>query len=704
MPCRSITKLYEEKFWLYINVRNPKPTAMNLNHKKVLAIILLLIVQATSFAQNQHTIDSLKNIIDNPTEDMDVTTIIHAYLDLSCEYEDFNLDTAFYYSDLALKKSLNINYKRGIADAYEQKGAVAVFLNDYKLADSLLNIALSVYSEINHQYGIMKCYISLSRNAYYKAEYHLMLEYCTKALKIAEELNDEKRIPKIYNNIGIVYEKWGHYEKAIEYYNNSLETSQKIGDKQGIAQTLNNIGNVYKNQGHYEKAIEYYNNSLKTSQKIGDKQGIARILNNIGLVYNNWGNYEKTIEYYNNSLKISQKIGDKQGIAATLNNIGNVYEKWGNYEKTIEYYEKSLEIKKELGNEQRISTTLNNIGIVYENQGNYKKAIEYYYNSLKISQKIGDKQGIAATLNCIGGIYEKLGDYEKAINFFNKSLKIAQPLNLKELIYNDYQGLSEVNSALGNHQKALEYYKQYTAVKDSVFNKESSKKIAEMEVRYETEKKDNKIKLLEKNQKIQVLKFDKERRIKNTFTIAFILVSVFIFILSYLYIQKQKAYKIIVKHNIELAKKDIEFEKIGYGAKIQRNTKINNKQDENKYSGSVLNENQKQKLLQDIILLMEVEKKFLNPQFTVEDCAKELHTNRRYISQVINEYHETNFNNFVNEYRVKEARKLLVNPEFNNYSLNGIASMSGFHSRATFNSAFKKYTGLTPSYFKRKNS
>ncbi|MCD4795326.1 MAG: helix-turn-helix domain-containing protein [Bacteroidales bacterium] len=101
---------------------------------------------------------------------------------------------------------------------------------------------------------------------------------------------------------------------------------------------------------------------------------------------------------------------------------------------------------------------------------------------------------------------------------------------------------------------------------------------------------------------------------------------------------------------------------------------------------------------------MEEKKYFLNPKFTIEDCAKELHTNRKYISQVINESLEINFNNFVNEYRVKEVRKFLINPEYNNYSLNGIASMAGFHSRATFNSAFKKFTGLTPSYFKKKNN
>ena len=157
-----------------------------------------------------------------------------------------------------------------------------------------------------------------------------------------------------------------------------------------------------------------------------------------------------------------------------------------------------------------------------------------------------------------------------------------------------------------------------------------------------------------------------------------------------------------MKKNVEIAKKEIEFEKIGDNDYIQER-EIINEQEDDKYTGSVLDKKRKKKLLKDIITLMERKKHYLNPQFTIGDCAKELETNRKYISQVINEKLKTNFNNFINEYRVKEVRKYLINPEFDNYSLSGIALMSGFHSKATFYGAFKKYTGITPSFFKKKN-
>ncbi|MDD4149255.1 MAG: helix-turn-helix domain-containing protein [Bacteroidales bacterium] len=77
-----------------------------------------------------------------------------------------------------------------------------------------------------------------------------------------------------------------------------------------------------------------------------------------------------------------------------------------------------------------------------------------------------------------------------------------------------------------------------------------------------------------------------------------------------------------------------------------------------------------------------------------------LNTNRNYLSQLINETFAMNFNNYINEFSVHKARKLLINSEFFNYAIEAIASEAGFHSKATFNTSFKKFAGVTPSFFK----
>lgn len=118
-----------------------------------------------------------------------------------------------------------------------------------------------------------------------------------------------------------------------------------------------------------------------------------------------------------------------------------------------------------------------------------------------------------------------------------------------------------------------------------------------------------------------------------------------------------------------------------------------------KYLGSSLAEEQKDQLLEQLLKLMDNSTIYNDSNLTISDVASKLKTNYKYISQVINEKLNKNFYNFVNEYRVEAAMKMMKNHEFDNFSLEGIAGMVGFRSRSAFNNAFKKVTGFPPSHF-----
>lgn len=119
-----------------------------------------------------------------------------------------------------------------------------------------------------------------------------------------------------------------------------------------------------------------------------------------------------------------------------------------------------------------------------------------------------------------------------------------------------------------------------------------------------------------------------------------------------------------------------------------------------KYSGSTLTETQKNALLKKLLYLMENEKYYINEKLSLEDVAIKLDSNTKYISQIINETYNKNFYNFINTYRIEEAKKLLASSENDKFSILGIAQTVGFLSKSSFNAAFKRYTGLTPTEFK----
>jgi AraC-like DNA-binding protein len=104
------------------------------------------------------------------------------------------------------------------------------------------------------------------------------------------------------------------------------------------------------------------------------------------------------------------------------------------------------------------------------------------------------------------------------------------------------------------------------------------------------------------------------------------------------------------------------------------------------------------KAIQDYILK---EQRFLDPLLSLNSMAGEVSVSPGHLSRLINTHGNKNFTDFINEYRVEQAKSILKDPEFENYTIAAIGLECGFNSKSTFYSAFKKFTSLSPSGYKR---
>lgn len=120
---------------------------------------------------------------------------------------------------------------------------------------------------------------------------------------------------------------------------------------------------------------------------------------------------------------------------------------------------------------------------------------------------------------------------------------------------------------------------------------------------------------------------------------------------------------------------------------------------EKKYSKSVLDEENKQRISEKIINYVEGQKYYLDKSPSLQDLAKKINTSPNYVSQVINEKLKLTFTELISKYRIEEAKKILEDP-FSNETIEGIAYSVGYSSKSTFHSAFKKFTGQTPAEYK----
>ncbi|WP_408023943.1 helix-turn-helix domain-containing protein [Tenacibaculum sediminilitoris] len=95
------------------------------------------------------------------------------------------------------------------------------------------------------------------------------------------------------------------------------------------------------------------------------------------------------------------------------------------------------------------------------------------------------------------------------------------------------------------------------------------------------------------------------------------------------------------------------------------------------------------------------DKLFLDPNLTLYKLAQKLNLSEGYISKLIKDNASSTFNDFINTLRIDEAKEILKNEEFDNYTILAIGLEAGFNSKTSFYTAFKKHTNTTPNNFKK---
>ena len=123
-----------------------------------------------------------------------------------------------------------------------------------------------------------------------------------------------------------------------------------------------------------------------------------------------------------------------------------------------------------------------------------------------------------------------------------------------------------------------------------------------------------------------------------------------------------------------------------------------------KYAASTLNPEEKNMIRDELLGYIEKEKPYLDPELSLDQLSRSLNIRPKILSQVINESLNKNFFEFINGYRIEEAKKKLIDPADKKITVLEILYEVGFNSKSSFNTIFKKHTGLTPSEFKRKSN
>ncbi|MBC8415241.1 MAG: tetratricopeptide repeat-containing sensor histidine kinase [Candidatus Cloacimonetes bacterium] len=383
-----------------------------------------------------------------------------------------------------------------------------------------------------------------------------------RALDTAEKIQYYDLIPSIYNGLGTVWRKRSDNDKALEHYLQAVKWGIEVDDERGNTKRLLNIGKIYYYEGGFNKALEYYQKAADNSEVFHDELGNAHAYKEMGSVYKAWQQYPKAKEYYEKALHIYDTLGEDKRSANVLNELGSVYRHEKDFQKAIEYQKKSLKIKEEIGYKYGIASSLNSLGISYKQLKDYDRALEYYQRALEIQQNISDEMGVAATISNIGVVYLKMGKHKKALQNFWESNTLAHKIGYNQLIINNLQAISDVYSGQKNYEQSLDYLSRSVALKDSIFNEEKHKQFAEMQTKYETEKKERENESLRYDLELKRLEIERQKIQRNFLAMiaGIILISAII-----IYIQlraKNRAFLALKKANEMISNQKTELERL----------------------------------------------------------------------------------------------------------------------------------------------
>ncbi len=340
---------------------------------------------------------------------------------------------------------------------------------------------------------------------YYKADYLKAIDFYKASAETEKSVSGKmaQNYQKRLSDVGFCYMKLAIYEKAIEYYLLSLEIARERNDIEEIASNLNNLGYTAFCQGNYKQAISFFDQTLQIDRERKNDENISIDLNNIGKVYFSWKKYDKSLEYYQESLNMAIAAQNENMQAVRLSNIGQVYESMDEIDKALDYLNQALELDQKLGNTEKVGIRQSHLGVVYLKQGKYQEAYENFTNAIGIFERSNNIPSKIITLNHLGDLMNARDMHDEALSYFYESLKLSRRLGLRAQQMRSAKSISNTYKETGDFEKSLKYFETYTQLKDSIFNDEKHRQLAEFEARYETEKKEKENELLRQDANIQ---------------------------------------------------------------------------------------------------------------------------------------------------------------------------------------------------------
>lgn len=464
------------------------------------------------------------------------------------------LDSAFVNSHRAIQLSQKLGYAEGVGVGTQVLAQAYCNKKDFKKSDELIKKAIAIFLNKNLYRDAAEAYLNMEE--FYLSnggsDYKVMIGYYEQARPLFNKARAFDREGATLTVLGDFYQVLYEDDKALERLNQALAAYNKVKYPY-LQSTYDLLGFVNAKKSRYNEALKYGLLALKTAETLKDTSlSLCTTYSRLAIIYSQINKEAECRFYFEKALEVAKKYNDRSALRVVLRGLISTFLEENQPAKALAIFN-SIRSKYPPVNSAGAVWDLLTYLTLYSNLKNFNMAKRYADSLVKTNV-------LAHEVRITPDALEALADYESDIKRYDQALKhlydlrrLAIKYSLKRYELRAYLKIFKADSAQRNYLSAFDSYQKYNRLKDSLFNVTKTGQLEELEIRYETEKKEKSIVSLKKESLLQQERVKQANYIRNITIIgSIILLSLVMLLYRSSLINKQNV-KAINEKNVALS-------------------------------------------------------------------------------------------------------------------------------------------------------
>ena len=329
------------------------------------------------------------------------------------------------------------------------------------------------------------------------------IHYGKQGLELAKKTGNKKMTGTFLKNIGVAYYMSGVNDTAMAYLEKAKPIAQDLDDYRMLAAIYNTYANIYRVQSMYNESIENYLNAAKILEAHQDINGLTLVYSNIAGIYQIMANHRQALPYLKKAEQLAIKTNDNEGLGSVYIALSDVGLELGDPKDTsVQYAHKAMKLFGQTGNRLFENKALQTLAKVYYHHHEYNVAAPIAKQAVDIAKDLGFARNTAEALTIMSNTLFYQGHYDQCAEVAMETL--ATDSTDINIIRNIYANLVLANAYLGHPDLSYKYMNRYKQFTDRYTTESFQNSLSELQVKYETEKKELKIDALEKQRQLYI--------------------------------------------------------------------------------------------------------------------------------------------------------------------------------------------------------